>query len=40
MMTTPQPEAGTGADGTKAVALQLSELVLRTEISCPNFPAT
>lgn len=30
MTTTPQTEAGTGAAGTKAVTLQLSELVLKT----------
>ena len=30
MTTTPQTEAGTGAGGTQAVALQLSELVLKT----------
>ncbi|MFI6703016.1 VOC family protein [Streptomyces sp. NPDC050509] len=30
MTTTPQAEAGTGAGGTQAVALQLSELVLKT----------
>ena len=30
MTTTPQTEAGTEAGGTQAVALQLSELVLKT----------
>lgn len=30
MTTTPQTETGPGADGTQAVALQLSELVLKT----------
>ncbi|MCX4461699.1 VOC family protein (plasmid) [Streptomyces sp. NBC_01340] len=32
MTTTPQTGTGTGAGGTKAVALQLSELVLRTAL--------
>ncbi|WP_405966180.1 hypothetical protein OG613_01635 [Streptomyces sp. NBC_00015] len=30
MTTTPQAEAGTGAGGTRVVALQLSELVFKT----------